>query len=89
MCASMEFHCIDTVVTTFILMLLLKMLFLIMEIYQPCKKNRNTTPVPRPSLFGQVMHMDIVFGPEVAISNIHYALLFTDRFSRMTYIYPL
>jgi len=35
------------------------------------------------------MHMDIVFGPEVAISNIHYALLFTDRFSRMTYIYPL
>jgi len=77
------------IVTTFILMLLLKMLFLIMEIYQPCKKNRNTTPVPRPSLFGQVMHMDIVFGPEVAISNIHYALLFTDRFSRMTYIYPL
>jgi len=89
MCASMEFHCIDTVVTTFILMLLLQMLFLIMEIYKPCKKNRNTTPVPRPSLFGQVMHMDIVFGPEAAISNIHYALLFTDRFSRMTYIYPL
>jgi hypothetical protein len=35
------------------------------------------------------MHMDIVFGPEVAIGNIHFGLLFTDRFSRMTYIYPL
>jgi len=53
------------------------------------KKPRNTTPVPRSSFFGQVMHMDIVFGPEVAIGNIHFGLLFTDRFSWMTYIYPL
>ncbi len=49
----------------------------------------NTTPVPRPSLFGKVIHMDIVFGPDVSLGNIHYALLFTDRFSRMTYLYPL
>jgi hypothetical protein len=53
------------------------------------KKARNTTPVPRSSYFGQVMHMDIVFGPEVAIGNIHYGLLFTDRHSRMSYVYPL
>jgi hypothetical protein len=53
------------------------------------KKPRNTTPVPRSSFFGQVMHMDIVFGPELAIGNIHFGLLFTDRFSWMTYIYPL
>ena len=33
--------------------------------------------------------MDIVFGPEISIGNIHYGLLFTDRFSRMTYLYPL
>jgi hypothetical protein len=33
--------------------------------------------------------MDIVFGPEISIGNIHYGLIFTDRFSRMTYIYPL
>jgi len=33
--------------------------------------------------------MDIVFGPEVALANVHYGLLFTDRFSRMTYLYPL
>jgi len=35
------------------------------------------------------MHVDIVFGPEVSVGNIHYGLLFTDRYSRMTYLYPL
>jgi len=53
------------------------------------KTPRNTTPVPRPVSFGDVVHMDIVFGPEVALANVHYGLLFTDRFSRMTYLYPL
>jgi len=50
---------------------------------------RNTTPVPRASYFGEVMHLDIVFGPEVAIRDVHYALLFSDRYSRMNYVYPL
>jgi hypothetical protein len=53
------------------------------------KTPRNTTPVERPSHFGDVIHMDIVFGPAISIGNIHYGLLFTDRFSRMTYVYPL
>jgi hypothetical protein len=53
------------------------------------KTPRNTTPVPRSSNFGEVIHVDIVFGPEVAIGNIHYGLLFTDHFSRMNYLYPL
>jgi hypothetical protein len=53
------------------------------------KKARNTTPVPRSECFGDVMNMDIVFGPEVALGNIHYGLMFTDRYSRMGYIYPL
>lgn len=53
------------------------------------KKDRNTTPVPRSMQFGDVIHIDIVFGPEVAFGNIHYGLLFTDRHSRMTYLYPL
>jgi hypothetical protein len=35
------------------------------------------------------MHLDIVFGPEVAIRDVHYALLFSDRYSRMNYVYPL
>ncbi len=53
------------------------------------KKPRNTDPVPRPLHFADVMHMDIIFGPEISCGNIHYGLLFTDRFSRMTYLYPL
>jgi len=53
------------------------------------KTPRNTYPVSRPHSFGDVIHMDIVFGPDLSIGNIHYGLLFTDRFSRMTYIYPL
>jgi hypothetical protein len=52
-------------------------------------KNHSTTPVSRPSHFGAVMHMDIVFRPEVAICNIYDALLFSDLYSRMNYIYPL
>jgi hypothetical protein len=53
------------------------------------KTARNTTPVARPSSFGDVIHCDIVFGPEVAIGNVHYGLLFMDRFSWMNYMYPL
>jgi hypothetical protein len=53
------------------------------------KSPRKTTPVPRPYRFGDIIHMGIVFGPEVALGNTHYGLLFFDRFSRMTYIYPL
>jgi len=53
------------------------------------KKDRNTVPVVRPTAFGDVVHLDIVFGPEISIGNIHYGLLCVDRFSRMTYLYPL
>jgi len=53
------------------------------------KSSRNTTLAPRPSLFGDVIHMGIVFGLEISIGNIHYGLLFVDRFSRMSYLYPL
>jgi hypothetical protein len=53
------------------------------------KKARNTNPVSRPLQFGDVIHMDIVFGPEMAIGNVHYGLLLSDCFSRMNYLYPL
>ena len=49
----------------------------------------NTHPAFHPSSVGEVMDMDIIFGPEVSIRNIRYGLLFTDRFSRITYLYPL
>jgi hypothetical protein len=52
------------------------------------KKDRNTQPVPRPLQFGDVFHVDVVFGPDISIGNIHYGLLFTDRYSCMTYLYP-
>lgn len=45
--------------------------------------------MPRPLCFGDVVHLDIVFGPEISLGNIHYGLLCVDRFSRMTYLYPL
>ncbi len=53
------------------------------------KTPRNTTPVQRPAGFGDVIHVDIVFGPKVALANVHYGIIFTDRFSRMTYRFPL
>jgi hypothetical protein len=53
------------------------------------KSARNTMPVPRPSTFGEVIHIDIVFGPDIALGNIHYGLLFMDHYSRMMYLYPL
>jgi len=53
------------------------------------KSFRNTTPVPQPSPFGEVIHMDIDFGPDISLGNIHYGVLIMDRFSRMTYLYPL
>jgi hypothetical protein len=53
------------------------------------KKARNTSPVPRSSYFGETIHMDIVSGPDILVSNVHYGLLFLDHFNRMTYLYPL
>jgi len=38
------------------------------------KENRNTTPVPRPHNFGDVIHLDLIFGPEFAIGNVHFGL---------------
>lgn len=34
------------------------------------KKNRNTSPIPRSSYFGETIHVDIVFGPEVSVGNV-------------------
>ena len=43
------------------------------------KKNRNKTPVPRPSHFGEVFHYDIGYGNGHANGGIHYVLFIIDR----------
>jgi hypothetical protein len=53
------------------------------------KKPRSTTWVPCSESFADIMDMDIIFGPEISVRNVHYGLLFTNCFSRMTYLYPL
>jgi len=53
------------------------------------KKDRNIKPVPRSTKFADVVHLDIVFGPEVSVGNVHYGLICMDQHSQMTYIYPL
>jgi hypothetical protein len=53
------------------------------------KKDRNTVSVPRPQQFGDVFHIDIVFGLEISVGNIHYGLLCVDHYSQMMYLYPL
>ena len=42
------------------------------------KKDRNTKPVPRSTKFADVVHLDIVFGPEVSVGNVHYGLICVD-----------
>jgi hypothetical protein len=34
------------------------------------KTPKNTTPVPRPPVFDDVMHMDIMFGPDISLGNV-------------------
>jgi len=53
------------------------------------KKPRTANPIPRPAAFLDVVHVDILFGPEVFLGNVHYGLSFSDRYSRMSCIYPL
>lgn len=52
------------------------------------KKGRNTEAVERPKIFGEVFHCDKVFGPDIGIGNVHYALILVDRFGRFAYTYP-
>ena len=42
------------------------------------KRPRNTTPIPLPSKFGEVIHMDIGFGSKTAITGVKYCLFLID-----------
>ena len=53
------------------------------------KRPRNTAPIPRGSTFGDTVHCDIVFGPQVGHGGISHALLLVDRHSRCKFMFPL
>ena len=53
------------------------------------KKNRNTSPTPKPSNFADICHWDIVYGNGRAIGGIYYALHIVCRKIRAAFIYPL
>ncbi len=50
---------------------------------------RNTEPLKIPKHFGEIMHMDIGYGPCRAIGGIQYTLLVVDRATRHKFVYGL
>ena len=53
------------------------------------KSKRNTTPLTLTKTFGDIVHMDILYGSATAHDQIKYALYFIDRDTRYKAIYPL
>ena len=53
------------------------------------KKSRNTTPLPLPNNFGDVVHGDIGYCCRTAIQGYKYALMLVDRATRFKLIFPL
>ena len=53
------------------------------------KQRRNTTPLQRPEIFGDVVHFDIVYGYGTAIVGYCFALWFVDRRYKYIEQYPL
>ena len=52
------------------------------------QSKRNTTPLPLPHSFGDVMHMDIIYGTVTAIEGYRYALFIVDRATQTRFILP-
>ena len=53
------------------------------------KSKRNTNPLPLPLHFGDVVHMDIIYGSVTAIEGYRYGLFIVDRPTRSRFIYPM
>ena len=53
------------------------------------RSKRNTTPLPLPHAFGDIMHMDIIFGSVTAIEGFRYGLFIVDRATRCRFILPM
>ena len=53
------------------------------------KSKRNTTPLTLPQSFGEVVHMDILYGSATAHGQVKYALYLIDCATRYKAIYPI
>eukprot|EP00957_Ditylum_brightwellii_P186085 14167881-Ditylum_brightwellii.AAC.1 len=53
------------------------------------KRDRNTTPITKPSTFREVVHFDIVYDAGTSIGGYRYALWLVDRVTRYAFEYPL
>ena len=53
------------------------------------RSKRNTTPINLPEKFGDIVHMDILYGAKTAHGGVKYALYIVDRATRYKAIYPL
>jgi len=53
------------------------------------KPKRNTTPLNLPEQFGDLIHMDILFGSGTSIGGYRYALFLVDRATRQKFVYPM
>eukprot|EP00957_Ditylum_brightwellii_P197012 15009238-Ditylum_brightwellii.AAC.1 len=53
------------------------------------KSNQNTNPIAKPSTFGEVVHLDIVYRSGTAIGGYRYALWLVDRATQFVFQYPL
>ena len=53
------------------------------------KSERSTIPLTLPNNFGDVVHVDILYGANTAHGGVKYALYLVDRATRYKSIYPL
>jgi deoxyuridine 5''-triphosphate nucleotidohydrolase (dut) len=53
------------------------------------KSRRNTSPVPRPDVYGSIIHYDIGFGSGMSIGGYTHVLFLVDRATRKKFIYGL
>ena len=53
------------------------------------KPKRNTNPLNLPEKFGDLIHMDILFGSGTSIGGYRYALFLVDRATRSKFVYPI
>jgi deoxyuridine 5'-triphosphate nucleotidohydrolase len=53
------------------------------------KSRRNTSPIPRPDVFGSIIHYDIGYGAGMSIGGYTHVLFLVDRATRKKFIYGL